>query len=218
LLLLLIAIPTAIASIFVQSISIYDTVQFLWIVGILLCIPVGIFYGQLSEKLPKWGMYALIGIVVVLSLGSILSDENKYVFHPEYKIISPLQMEVVSSIKKTVSKKEYIVVAPNYIINQHGERVFQYDSAPLVASLTGIRTYYEYEIPVFSDAAKVAYRKKQGERITLSTEKCDGNTVIEIMKHTGTHYLLTQQGIMCTQLTDMQKVASGDNWTFWVVK
>lgn len=218
LLVLLIAIPTATASIFVQSISIFDTVQFLWIVGVLFCIPTGIFYGQLVEKLPRWGKYLIVIPVVFLSLGSFISDENTYIFHPNYITVSPSQMKIVRSIETHVLQSSYLVVAPSYEINKHGEKVFKYYGAPLLADLTGIRTYYEYEIPVFFDEKKVVYRKSQMENITLYTEKCDGNTVREIMKHTGTSYLLTESGNMCQQIPHMKKIATGDNWTFWIVK
>lgn len=218
LLILLIIIPLGVASIFVQSISIFDTVQFLWLVGILLCIPAGIFYGQLTEKFPKWGKGLLIAGVIFLSLGSFIANEYTYIIYPIFITVPTRQMEVVKTIQKTVPRVSYFVVAPAFVVNKDGIKEFYYYGAPLLADLTGIRTYYEYEVPVFPDEKKVDVRKRQVEQITLSTRKCDGISVLHIMKQIGTQYLLTESENSCKNISHMQKIAKGNNWTFWIVK
>lgn len=215
LLTLLIVMPLAIASIFVQSISIADTVQFLWIVGILLCMPAGIFYGQLIEKLPRIGGYVLIGVVIFLSLGSFLSDESKYVFHPEYKTISSLQMNVVNKIQQTLSQNDFLIISPSYVLNHQGQRNFEYYPGPIFADLTGRKTYYEYEIPVFPDDKAITYRKNQIQAITLDLEQCNENAIVSSMGKIGTIYILTTSEVRCKKFSHMQQLARGGKWTFW---
>lgn len=213
-----IIIPFVLASIFVQSISIFDTVQFLWMVAILISIPAGIFYGKIFSKLPLSGKLFLTILLVFFSFGELITNETAFVFHPQPVVVSPAKLHLLKIVQQTVPKKGYFVTAPSYVVDKYGKRNFVPYPAPLFSALTGRRTYYEYEIPIFPDERKVAYRKQQLENITLFVEKCDGDRVASIMRHTGTPYLITLTNLSCKTIGHMKKIQTVGDWTFWIVK
>lgn len=213
-----ILVPLILATFFIQSILIFDTVQFLWMVAIFISIPAGIFYGQIYALLPKYGKYLLIILLILFSFGEFYYNEDIYIFHPHYTTEASEHLLVARIIGQTVPESSFFVVAPTYVINRLGEKSFQYYPAPLFSGLTGRRTYYEYEVPEFSDTKKVAQRKNQIEEITLAGEKCDGETISKIMKQIGTKYLLSQSDYPCEDGSHLRKITTQKHWTFWLVE
>ncbi len=209
-------IPLLIGSIFIQSFSAFNTIQFLWIVGLAIAIPAGIFYAKIYDKFPTIGKIFLIAFLLFCSGGSTLANERIYLLQYYKLIITPSQMSMIKAINTRVGKNQFVVVAPRFAIDKYGQKIFLYET-PFFAALSGRQTYYEFETPEFYNQQAIDYRKKQEETITKHMEKCDGNSIAAIMKHIGTQYLVTTTNIKCHTLFHMQKIAVGGNWTFWIV-
>lgn len=216
---LMVSIPLLIASLFVQSVSIFDTKQFFWIPAVLLGIPSGIFYGKIVSKIPFYGKAILIAILIFCSVGSLIRDENIYVFNPQPMIISNDQLILVKEIQKYVSKQKFFVVLPYYTLDKYGNKIFQYNGGPIFSELTGLRTYYEFEYlaPEHIYTVERDKRKRQLESILLLGEKCSDKKVAQIMSSIGSNYMVSQSDFLCGPMPHLKKIDSRNGWTFWKV-
>lgn len=214
---LLMLIPFLMGSLLVQSFSIFSSIQFLWVVGLLIAVPAGIFYGKLYDRFGTVGRVLLVVFLVFANSGSLVGNMHLYLFQKNLVLVTPSQMKFIRNITQQVKQNEFFVVAPAYSYDKHGNKVFTY-VAPFFAAHTGRVTYYEYETPEYSDTRLIDYRKKQVETITLALEKCDTKKIVAIMKQIHTPYLVTMLQNTCPIVPHMKKLYTADNWIFWNVK
>ncbi len=213
-----IGFPFVLASFFVQSISIFDTVQFLWIVTIFLSIPAGVVCGHIMRKLPKLGMYLFAIVIVFLSWGEWYFNENIYIFHPNPTNITHEQLGVTSKISQVLRKDEYFVVVPYFEYDEHGGRHTITYPAPMFAALSGRKTYYEYETPEYWNKVEIEHRKTQQELLAVAISKCDGEMIHIVTRDIKTKFFVTTKPVSCGKMPYLQKVSQGGDWTFWIVK
>ncbi|HUD45041.1 MAG TPA: hypothetical protein VMR41_05840 [Patescibacteria group bacterium] len=217
--LLLILIPIIICSLFVESISIFDTKQFFWIAAALIAIPAGIFYGNLFKYVPFWAKVCIVVLLILFSWGGTINNENGYVFHPTPKLISRDEMSVIKTISTKVDDKSFIVVVPLFNNKPKTIRDLQWYPGPYITGLTGRTTYYEPESNAYSLQQVFSIRQKKVLELASALSTCNMKGAVEIMNGIGSPYLVTFTPIHCQNSSNyLQTAAAAKSLEFLVEK
>ena len=176
-LLAMVLIPIIIPSFFIQSISVFDILQFDWIVLTLLSIPTGLVLGEIVQKkniLIK-GIISLLFIIIITQNAYFVFS---YLFPSGKYIISQKDTRFYEKISSIVPQKSFIAT-------------LQENDIPMVAGLTGRSTYFEKEMILFPLDDIYNERRNNLVQLKESIENCNYEEVNNQMHKINTRYLIT---------------------------
>ncbi len=181
----IILISVIIPSFFIQSLSVFDILQFGWIMLAILAIPTGLVLGDIVQGKNTF----LKGIVFLFFL--IIAIQNAYYMflyifplHSDVYIVSQKETRFYGKISEIVPQKSFIAtLEENYM--------------PLVAGLTGRSTYYEKE--VISYPLDDIYNERKNNLIKLknSIDNCNYGEINNQMHKINIKYLIAPFTSLC---------------------
>ncbi|HEX8966182.1 MAG TPA: hypothetical protein VF820_07155 [Patescibacteria group bacterium] len=214
----MIGVPILVGSLFVQSVSIFDTKQFLWIAGALIALPAGMATGAFLTGKKTVIKVSVLGILVFLSLGGMLGQLNNFLFFPNASLISQKDVAFLQKVGSIIPKNEFILY-----INEGNSQVSlsqnPFQKAPVIAALTGRSTYYEPESAQFALAE--IYKDRQKNLLVLNTylhKTCNNTDIKGIIKKIGTPYIVITSSNPCLDQLATSTLESSTGLTFYQVK
>ncbi len=193
-------VPLIMISFFIQSVSIFDITQFMWIGMILLSIPAGISLGNLFVArgyIVKTICLLLVGLLAGVEIYLHLKG---YVFEPTGIFLSKDQESVLMTLKKTVSETQYVTVLPRY---DEVTKDLDWGQRGLIGPIAGRTAYLETISTVFDFGKEHDVRKQNLRDLRASLLNCDTSKVSEVMNRIGTQYLLAFESYTCLQSGNM---------------
>ena len=186
-----VAIPVIIASLFIQSVSVFDTVQFLWIVIPLLGIPAGIiFAGYIKHN--KFIGLSIILLILLFSVPGYLNSISDYNPFKPTLVINNNDLKFYKIIEKTVPENSFLIYIPNHLINRDGTKFYQTNSL-IIEALSGRQTYLDGgNLP--NNLEKLSAQRFNNLSI-LSNAIITSNSksIIEELNKIGSAYILTRK-------------------------
>ncbi|HEX8966171.1 MAG TPA: hypothetical protein VF820_07100 [Patescibacteria group bacterium] len=214
----MIGVPILVGSLFVQSVSIFDTKQFLWIAGALIALPAGMATGAFLTGKKTVIKVSVLGILVFLSLGGVLGQLNNFLFFTKASVISQKDVVLLQKVRSIVPPNGFILY-----INEDNPQVSlsqnPFQKAPVIAALTGRSTYYESESAQFALAE--IYRDRQKNLLVLDTylhKTCNNTDIKGIIKKIGTPYIVITSSNPCLDQLATSTLESSTGLTFYQVK
>ena len=205
-----------IGSFFIQTVSVFDTVQFFWIILALLAVPSGIVFGEIFSRLKKF-KYFLIILILALSIPGNFIFLRSYLPSSKDTVISNANLSVYKKIQQTLKPNEILI----YISKKDPVTLTLKQSvAPTVAAMTGRSVYLNYgNLPSNLDNV---YIKRTEDMLQLDNHlaRCDINDIRSIMKKFGTNYLLTTNNYLtCLDRPYMAtEIANSNTLHFYLIK
>ncbi len=203
---------------FIQSVGIFNTVQFYWLLWIVLLIPTAFSLRTLVTKPSVVKVCILSGVLIIASIPSLfIPIEINY--PGRVQVFSQNLISITSDIRQNVAAKDDIMVANRvYTVNGY-ENVY---AVPLFGALTGRPMFYEPEAADFSHIQALELgRQAVIDRVLIELATCSSNTnneVKEIMKTVQTSYLLLLRPDKCVQtLPSFKKVAERGNYSLYKI-
>lgn len=189
--LVMILVPVVIGSLFVQSVSIFDTKQFFWIAGCLIAIPSGIFLGNFLQGKVFMVKLSIIGIIVFLSLGGIWGQLQNFVFHPQKYVIPENEVTFLQQIGSSLPTDAWITYIPEYNATPIMSDVFTL--SPVIAALSGKPTYFDYEPESARSGMESVYdqRSKTTKALQAAIRVCNIPKIKKYFGMTGGSLLIT---------------------------
>jgi len=192
---------------FIQSSSVFNIVQFYWII---LSLSLPFFVMQLHEVTSKYSKrtIGIIWSVIILScLPSHLVLFKEYSAHPT--IISKDVVTLTKSISARVPLDQSLLILSKKDSYQ----------VPLFSSLTSRSVYLETEGIDFSSLQNVIYDRQQIiDRISIMAERCNESTKekdTEVLKKlilsTNSHYVVTPSTFPCLQNNSSFRILSNNS-------
>lgn len=166
-------------SFFIQTVSVFDTIQFYWIALSLLCVPTGFIVAQyLSSLKNKTVMRIILVCIVAITIPGNIDFLMKYLTLNKALIVPSSQMDVYNAIKRSTLPNEILVYLPKSVNEDFG--------SPLVAAITGRPIYLEGGgVPNNYTDDLVHERKEKVQKLFQALRKCDKTTILSIMKQMG---------------------------------
>jgi hypothetical protein len=200
-------IALIIPSFFIQSISVFDIKQFLWILLPLMCIPTGIILGEIlkSAKLP---IKAFLILILIVTIAQNIIYINSYLWPKKSFVISKNNLELYNMISKDVSDKEFIISLP---INEF--------SPPIISAMTGKSVYFENEIIKYPLEKEYKDRKYNLTKLMGAINSCDSEEISRQIKIINSKYLLTEFKNPCLAThSAVLRTTSVKNNAFYIFK
>lgn len=179
----MILIPIIVPSFFIQSISVFDILQFDWIVLALLSIPAGLVLGDIVQKKSAF----LRGTVFILVLIIVMQNVNfvsSYLFPTGKSIIPWEDIRLYRKISGIVPRTSFIVS-------------LEENDIPLVAALTGRSTYYEGEVISYPLGNLYNKRKNNLLKLKEAIVNCNYDEINNRMSKINTKYLIASSTGTC---------------------
>lgn len=192
------AIPLLIGSLFVQSVSVFDTVQFFWITLVFLCFPAGLALARIYEASKHKQM--IIVIILVATLPQTLAMQYRYIFSAERITITPADAKVFAFVAKYVPSDAFITVLPP-TRKAVDDKVFPSPKTPIFAALSKHKTYYEPGGLPIQDEEKFASRAGILTSLQTALVTCVPGDVASILTSIGSPYVLTVGTYDCLEPT-----------------
>lgn len=186
-------------SLFIQTVSVFDTIQFFWIAIPLLSIPTGIiivgYLNKLSNSKFRW---ILLGLIVVTTIPGNLDILSKYLSKDRAIIISSPQLDLYKKINALTRPQDFLVYLPEKaILEDDGS---EGNGTPIISALTGRAIYWEGgNIPSKHGGDFVEERKIKLLALDAYLKECDilkvKNTLVDI----GSNNLITSNHYSCLE-------------------
>ncbi len=194
------------ASLFIQSVDVFNIVQFLWPIYILLLVPTAVAIERLTALLfkeNKWAKAVVFLGVILIALPSNIKLIDNYLNNP-YSI-NKEKIEAAAFIKKNIPQNEGIMV-----INREDKQEL-YD-LPEIAALSEHPIFYESTITSFKESEDVKNQRRDLiSRVQFQIKNCVGdvdNDLLREMKKSSNHYILVTKEYPCLDsLPSLQKSA-----------
>jgi hypothetical protein len=208
-------IPIIIGSLFLQSVSVFDIVQFFWIILALLAIPSGIVLGKLLTKNNKV-KYLVIGMLILFSIPGNFVFLKMYTPNQNAYFVSNSNLSIYSQIRAKLKVTDFIVYIPHRNPTSKG----LYESiSPVVSAMLGRSVYLDYgNLP--SNLNSV-YSIRTAELVKLDDllVPCKREIAEKEFKQIGTNYLLTENKYSCLgEPLFLTHNVSAENLYFYVIK
>lgn len=195
-----------IPSLFLQSVSSFQTIQFFWFGYILLLIPTAVVFGEKLERKSKIIIAATFLVLIFLFLPDTIMIIKAYSDIPAHITTDILrQTEVISKIPQA----DGIIAIDR--IKVKGRYIDAYPS-PIISALSGHSIYYENELTSFGKIDKIAATRKENvDKIAENMVNCNNpitaeQNIMNIMKKTNNKYLLVLEKNNCTQKFSQLKI------------
>lgn len=182
-LLTMILIPIIIPSFFIQSISVFDILQFNWMALALLSIPTGLILGVVVQKNKLFlrGTVFLFFLIIIMQNAYFVYS---YLFPSGRYIISQKDTNFYDKISSNVPQKSFIAT-------------LQENNSLVVASLTGRSTYFENEIISYPLDDIYDERKDNLVQLRIAIVNCNYEQINNQMYRINTKYLITPFNSPC---------------------
>lgn len=194
LILVMIIVPIVIGSLFIQTVSPFDTVQFFWIMMSLLSIPAGIVVGMLLEKRGKITQIVITVFIIVCSVPGFLAIEYQYLHPTNPLLISHQEVNILDTVKTIVPSTSFIVYIPPPSELQEGSF---YQGTPVISAISGRSVYVDTGGLPNDDIAEYNYREKNIIALHKALRDCDWGGVLTSLKTIGSPYILTNNTYRC---------------------
>ena len=188
-------VSIVIPSFFIQSHSVFNSVQFLWVTLVLLCIPAGIIWSKLFQK----NILARVFVLLFIGLFSLIGTwymQSMFFLRTDFLMIKPYQLQLYKYFADTVPPNSYIVLLPEVRITEKGAEIY-YHKQPIIAAMTGRNVYYESELTPYVEPSIITQRKKNVETLFFATERCDEKEIISLLHKIGSHYIISDKKNNC---------------------
>lgn len=214
----MIVVPIVIGSLFVQSVSIFDTKQFFWIAGALIAIPVGVVIGNLLTNKPRVLQIMIILLLVILSSGGIVVQINNFLIHPTNSVIPLSDITFLQKVGSVVPRNTFILYIKEY---NEAVSITQgvFPNSPVVAAITGRSTYYEPESAQF--ALDNIFKERQTNLLVLDGllhEQCNAKQITSLIRRTGSPYIVITHPNKCLAKLSSTSFATASGLTYYKVK
>jgi len=204
--LLLISIITLLilGSFFVQTVSMFDTVQFFWLALVVLAIPSGIVWGDILQKNK---VLKTLGVTLLVAISAPIIYHYTATYFPLSRafVIPERSIEILERLSKP-EEGEYIVVLPEKV-REREQTTYNYPPVPLVSAVSGYPTYLEGgEIPhQFEDLQK--NREYMVNELLKAFEECGEEKIIEISKKINTKQIVSFTPYECIATSSVVRSA-----------
>jgi hypothetical protein len=184
-----------IPSLFIQSHSVFNSVQFLWIALVVLCIPTGIIWGKFFQKniFTKCITVFFIGIFSVIGYWYV---QTMFFLRNDSFTIKPYEIQLYKYFADIVPPNSFIIFLPEVKLSGKGKEII-YHKQPIIAAMTGRKVYYESEITPYVDPAILEQRQKKLEELFWATERCNEKEILTLLQKIGSHYVMTDKKNTC---------------------
>lgn len=194
------SISLCIPSFFIQSISVFDTIQFFWITLVLLCIPTGIILTECYIKIRQKPLqYLLVLFVIAISIPGTSATVRKYMLASNPVVIPMQDAKILQEISKFVPNNKFITLLPpspetlaNYPFPQ---------GTPFVAAMTGRQMYYEEGWLPTQDETKYQVRERNILALQKALTRCIPEEITSLVKEIGSPYIMTLGTYPCLPKT-----------------
>jgi hypothetical protein len=212
-------IPLILVTFFLQTPTVYEIVQFSWMIIPILSLPAGIFYAGLISK--NKGVKTLIVVtLIIFTLPGVFDMINKYLPSKKVIIADAKNVAFYQNIHDAVPEKSFIIYMPLEVyIDEEKALPFYKGRAPVVSSVTGRSLYLEPgSLPV-----KLAEVQEQRLRILVELDKqlldCRIPDVLGIIDTIGSKFLLSEKGYPCLATSSaVLKTSNSGSYHFYSFK
>lgn len=186
-------------SFFIQTVSVFDILQFFWIGVAIIAIPSGIAYAFLFKQANVIGkviVILIIGIFSAIPLGILYYNTFFISISDTY---TADQVRLFRSVGAIVPPDGFIIVIPPYDpTNFSSVDSLQWYREPLVAAFTGRSTYYEPAIAYYHMYSSLYDLRKQ-DVFTLAKdlEHCATGKAYDLLQKIGTRYVVSFTEYSC---------------------
>jgi hypothetical protein len=204
-----------IPSFFIQSVSVFDTVQFFWILLPLLSIPAGIIYHQF---LNRGGYIAIISIILllILTIPGNVDFFIKYIPRKSSIILSKNDLTFLNKVSKNTPTDKYIIFIPSK--QNINEKFFRVGS-PLLSSVTGRQFYLENGGLPGKLANIYKNRINELKNLDNSIKMCRFDDLEKNINKIKSKYILTVNKYPCLATSSAVLLfKSSDNFNFFILK
>ncbi len=214
LLMLAILVLVLLGSFFVQTSSMFDTVQFFWLSLVLLSVPAGIAWGKISSK----SLWIGIFVFLILSFPGVISYISGYIPQRQVSTISRQDLDVYSSAHFSTDPDKFIVLVPE-VSTESGRAELSFLPIPLVSAMTGRAVYMEGgEIPNKLEHIQ-KMRKENIMHLHTDLTQCNVSEVVKNMQNIGSKVLMTFQKVPCLATSSaVIRHYQGESVTMYIFK
>ncbi len=190
-----ILIPILIASFFIQSVSVFDTVQFFWIAISIISVPSGIvlfsIYKRTSRKL------IMMILIFLVTIPGIFAVEYKYIFSSSRVIVNSQDLEVLKKVTAIVPSNAFItLLPPSPSILDDTSYVFP-TGTPFVSALTKRQVYFEEGGLPATDDKILQERQAQIQKLRHALDGCDNALIRTIIIQIDSPYVVAIGNYPC---------------------
>lgn len=201
LVLLSILFPLFLGSFFIQTVSVFDTVQFFWVVVALLSIPSGIAMGHLWMNHGTWVKLILISFFVAASAIGFVQFMAKYLAGNPL-IIPNRDIAVFQAVAKAVPEDKYVVYVPS------GEdldprQAFSHKGTLRVSAMTGRSVYFEPGGIPGKSADVYKERKANLYQLHRALLACEEEQIAQLLEKIGTKHIVTENTYSCLETNQL---------------
>lgn len=217
-----ILIPIVLVSFIVQTVQVYDTVQFLWITFPLLSIPTAIAIESIFRKHKNIFKFIIVAILL-FSLPKTIATLWDYM-PSQSTAVNKNSLRFFNNVKLIVPEGEFIIYLPKELSIKAGTELtsevrFYRLGAPLVSALSGRALYLgNGNLPGKLD-------KINSERFDSLVElksqilSCDMNLINKSLEKIGSKYLLSEENSICLATNSaILKTVSSDTFNLYQFK
>ncbi|HSX40258.1 MAG TPA: hypothetical protein VLF68_01455 [Candidatus Saccharimonadales bacterium] len=186
-------LPIAIATLFIQTPSLFDIGQFLWIALVFLSVPAGIAWANIINRQKMFFKVILISVLVLSCSIGLAQYTGGYLFGFNPLLITNQELSMYEKIHETVPESSFIVVLPSF--NYSDPRFIP---QPVVSAMTGRASYYESSTTQFNLQSKFDTRKKKIMQLSLAMRDCAMVSIKQSLKDIGSNYVVSFLPSNCT--------------------
>lgn len=211
-----VTIPIFIASFFLQSVSAFDTVQFLWIVIPLFGVPAGIIFAQYINRNKFIGLF-LISLILLLFIPGYLDVVGKYNPFKRIQTVSRSELEFYGIINNIVPKNSFLIYIPeNKLLEKQTD--FYKEGAPVISAISGRGVYLEGgNLPNKLDKV-YAERFSNILALNKAINSCDLNSITRELNKIGSKYILTENKYPCLLNRSSISEINSNKYTLYIYK
>lgn len=209
-----ILINLIVASFFIQSISVFDTVQFFWLILILLNIPAGLLWGKILTKGNAIVREVSLIILIALCAPQFFSQEKEYLLQKPLRI-SKNDSRLFGTIAKVIPQRSFILLIPpvnnNTIIWPDSSRI---------SAMTGRSVYYENEQITYDNLNSIyIQREHMLIRLNHSLSLCSQEEVRDEITYIGSKYIIVYDSSPCISTNSgVLRTIRSDTMSFYEFK
>lgn len=198
----------------VQSVSIFNIIQFHWLGYTLLLIPtsavIGNFFARTTAR-----RKVMIGIIFLfLFLPSFIKNIHAYSTSPV--VLSPDLTSRVRFVQKNVPQQDILLVLNRKLTKDGWQDIYE---TPIISALSSHQVYYEQEGISFADIEDVvSAREKKIDTIQQALTSCSysqskdiSDEIGKLLEQTQADYVLTLQSEPCLSSNDRVRLVKRYN-------
>ena len=202
-------------SFFIQSVSVFDTVQFFWILLPILAIPTGIIFATFYDKQKTKAKILFVVFILIFTLPQNLDFLLKYIPNSNSGFVPRDDYRFISNIENLMDNKSFFVFVPDEEINLDYFEI----ATPMIAAIAGRPVYLDRgNLP---GKAQGEYKKriKNIQILSRQIEECDPTGITETLEIVKTKYLLTPKKNDCIPASPLVlKTLTSKKYVFYIFK